>query len=422
MTEAHINVPAITIRPEAELLLRCAHTSLDCNGSARIRDLLRQDIDWVYLIKTALSHGMLPLLYWNLNRTCPEAIATTTLDQFRSYFHTNAKRNLLLSKELLELLELLEAHGISAIPFKGPVLAALVYGNFSLRQFYDIDILVRRKDVQRAKELIILQKYHPQTSLTDDQEREHFKSNYVYPLVRDDGKVVVELHWRITRKYFSFQLVTEQLFERLEPVPFNGGRVNSLSPEDLLLILCVHGSKHAWRRLDWICDISELVCRHQEIDFGFVMEQAKRLGVGRMLFLGLFLASDLLEAQIPKQVLQRIQTEPVVKLLAAQVTRQLFVEADDAAGGSESPVTGEGILMSSVHFHLQSKERLQDRARYCLHILRLALTPTKADQSWIRLPGFLSFLHYLFRPIRLTGEYGLLPLRHFRQILKNLLS
>lgn len=422
MPGSPIHVPATTLRPEAALLLGCAHTGLDCNRSERIRKLLGQDIDWVYLIKTALAHGMLPLLYWNLNRTCPEAVPKATLDQFASYFHAHAERNLLLSKELLKLLELLGAHGIPAIPFKGPVLAATVYGNLSLRQFYDLDILVKRKDVERAKELIILQKYQPQTMLTDEQEREHLKSNNVYPLVRDDGRVIVELHWRITMKYFSFPLATERLFERLEPVSFDGGTVNRLSPEDLLLILCVHGSKHAWRRLDWICDISELLCRYQKIDFELVMERARRLGVERMLFLGLFLATDLLEASLPEPILQRLQTEPVVKLLAAKVTRQLFPEADDLAGGFENPVTGEGILMSSVHFHLQSRERLQDRGRYCLHILRLALTPTKLDQSWIRLPGALSFLYFLVRPIRLTRDYGLLPLRHFRQVLKSLFN
>src|SRR5581483_1714373 len=192
---------------------------------------------------------------------------------------------------------------------------------------------------------IILQRYQPQTILTDEQEREHLKSNNVYPLVRDDGRVIVELHWRITMKYFSFPLATERLFERIGPVSFDGGTVNCLSPEDLLLILCVHGSKHSWRRLDWVCDISEIICRYQKIDFELVMKRARRLGVERMLFLGLFLATDLLEAPLPESVLQKLHTEPVVKSLAAKVIGQLFTEADDPTQGDETPVTGEGILM-----------------------------------------------------------------------------
>jgi len=53
--------------------------------------------------------------------------------------------NFFLTKELLELLTLFEAHCIPASPYKGPALAIMAYGNLALRQFSDLNILVHKR-------------------------------------------------------------------------------------------------------------------------------------------------------------------------------------------------------------------------------------------------------------------------------------
>src|SRR5437870_4666302 len=55
----------------------------------------------------------------------------------------NARRNLLMLRELLEVLDLFAEHSVPALPYKGPILAAVEYGNVSLRTFCDLDILVK---------------------------------------------------------------------------------------------------------------------------------------------------------------------------------------------------------------------------------------------------------------------------------------
>ena len=68
----------ICFRPEVELLLCCARTAMTVDCAARLRALIREDVDWAYLIETARQHKMLLLLYWHLHATCkaevPEAI------------------------------------------------------------------------------------------------------------------------------------------------------------------------------------------------------------------------------------------------------------------------------------------------------------------------------------------------------------
>ena len=221
-------------RPEGELLLCCARICEDSDRDACIRALLGKEIDWSYLLSTALPHGMMPLLYWHLNATCPDAVPKAAMEQLREHFRDNARRNLFLTGELLRLLNLFEAQGITAIPYKGPALAASVYGNIALRNFSDLDVLVHRQVVPRSKELLISSGYQPAHQLTNAQEAAFLRYECDRPFTRDDGASIVELHWEIMPRRLSFPLDTELLWERLVSISLGGKVVPTLSPEDLL--------------------------------------------------------------------------------------------------------------------------------------------------------------------------------------------
>jgi len=389
--------PTAATRPEIELLFCCARTHIDSEIAERIRTLLQQDIDWAYLIQTAAQHGIIPLLYQSLNTTCPEAVPKVNLAQLRNYFHTNAQHNLFLTKELLKLLTLFKANGITVIPYKGPVLAVAVYGNLALRQFCDLDILVHKRDVLRAKDLLISQGYRT-FSLTLAQSAMHLQSENEEGFKHHKTEVSVDLHWAITRRYFCFPIEIETLWERLEPVSLAGTTVFNFSPEDLLLILCMHGAAHRWERLGWICDVAQLISVHQRLNWEWVMEQAKTLNSVRVIFLGLFLVNDLFGTLLPEEVLLLMQTDPVAKALATQVQKRLFYNSDETSS-----------LFERSLFHIKMRERLQERIKYCLFVM----TPNVRDLLFVPLPIYLSFLYYLVRPIRLFGKYGLSSLKRY---------
>jgi hypothetical protein len=352
----------------------------------------------------------MPLLYFNLNSTCPNAVPKTTLEQFRGYFNANALNNLFLTSELLKLLNLFKDHGISAIPFKGPVLTASIYGNLTLRQFCDLDILVHKRDFLKSRELLICQGY-----------RRWLELDWQGGFVDANSRVHVDLHQGITPWYFPLRLDFESLWQRLEPVSLAGTTVVSFSPEDMLIILCVQLSRDFWykrEQLIKICDIAELIQVRQALDWGRVIEQASRLGSTRMLFLGLFLASNLLGAAIPQDVLLKIQADSVVMSLAVEVCDRLcrcaegdrlFREADAPPHVSENPLR---ILLENAIFHFRMRERLQDKLPYIFYLFQLAITPNYRDWAFLPLPDFLSSLYYLIKPIRLASKYGLKPLRN----------
>ncbi len=78
----------------------------------------------------------------------------------------------------------------------------------------------------------------------------------------------------------------------------DGQVVKSFSTDDLLFSLCVHGSRHIWERLSWICDVAELIKR-QQLNWPALMDRAIKTDCERMFYLGLFLAERLLGASLP---------------------------------------------------------------------------------------------------------------------------
>jgi len=393
--------------PEIELLLGCARRSIDHERAEQIRSLLLRGIDWVYLLRFAISNGLLSFLYNGLHSACSDLVPQTTMEQLGKQFEINLKRSLYLAEELTTLIRLFDRHAVGAVPFKGPALAAYVYGDLSLRQFSDLDILVCRRDVATAKALLISQGYKQKLPPGGEEELKRLASRNVDQFVRDDGKVIVELHWRLTPDYFPFAFHLEEHLESLQHISLEGSQVPTFRPEDLLLILCMHGCKHRWERLDWVCDVAELVRSHAEINWAEAIKQARALGAERMLYVGLLLINEVFQVSLPQEVMGKARKQPVIKRLAAQVMERFCREPGEAADLLETPLTDEGIMIATLYFHLRVRERVRDKVRYGSHLLYLALRPSKRDRAIISLPASFSFLYYLLRPMRLVNQYGL---------------
>ena len=380
-------------RYEAELLLRCARTRPADKACERTETPLETGIDWEHLFQTADAHGVIPLLYKFLNETCRQSVPEHATAQLRDRFIQNTQSNLALTAELLKIFDLLKAHGVPAIAYKGPALAASVYGDIALRQFVDLDILVRRQDVFDVKEILVKQEYNPEFVLTESQKAAFLDNHYDYAFLRNESNALVEIHWEVAEGFLSFPLSVESLLERIRPVDIAGRQVATLSAEDSLLVLCIHGSKHLWTRLGWICDVARLIEREKELNWQQASARAAALGSKRMFLLGLFLAGNLLGAPLPKDLLQQAEADQSVLSLAEGVRKRLFDGRNNAPGMFESSM-----------FHLKMRERLLDKSRYCF---RMAMTTNVRDWMFLPMPRALFFLYYPLRPIRLAGKYAL---------------
>jgi len=385
---------------EIELLLRCASVPVVETQDRRIRELLHDRIDWDYLLQMATRHGLRPILYRRLKATYPELVPQSHLENLRASARHTVARNMLLQAELHELLRAFAGENIPALPHKGSVLAEKVYGDISLREFTDLDIVVRRRDVARASKLLIARGFQ-KCVLSDDK---HTSLSLALPsceeaFVRDDSlKTCVDLHWALAPHRVSPSLDAERLWNRLQPIAIGGTHALSFTNEDLLIILCVHGGKHRWERLAWLCDIARLIGTHQHsLNWERMFADARSFGVERMFMLGLFLAQDLLGATLPDEVWQRARADARVVSLAAKVNEELRRDISQ-------PVSA----WQKFSFVFQARERWRDAARL---IHGYAFMPTPIERDEVSLPASLSALYYLIRPMRLSIKIGRTLLR-----------
>lgn len=352
---------SINIRPEMQLILCCARTHMDDSNAERIKTLIKTaDLDWQDVINNAYKHGLMPLLYTNLNANAKEFVPEDAFNQLRSLFYTNAQRSLMLTGELLKILRLLQENGISAVPYKGPVLTTLLYGNVALRQFCDLDILVQAQDVLEFKKLLIAQGYRTQIQLTEAEEIAYLqdKSKHTYNFIHDTKRIMIEVHWRITPKYTS-SIEPKHIWKNLKESSFGGTTISTLSLEDWLPILCAHASRHCWEKLSWLSDIAEIIRRNPEIDWERIIKETSDLDCRRMLFIGIYLTCNLIGVSVNSEILHKIQADSEVHTLASEICQQIFSEKDNSRK-----------FMQTTLYHIRVRERWENKVLYFELFLR----------------------------------------------------
>jgi hypothetical protein len=405
-------LPFASSRPEVQLLLACSRLHVDEGTAASIKALVAGEIDWEYVLRTASEHRVTSLTWRSLNSVKPEGVPAEINARLRRSAADNALFNLYRTRELIKLLAVFDAHSIPCFPFKGSILSARVYHNLALREYSDLDILIHPSDVLRTRDLLLEQGYRlwsPPNRHHKSRRFSHRNKDLIFE--SGNGQIMVELHWRLSGSHFTFPLDMEGLWERLEITSLAGAKVRTLALEDLLLYLCMHGSRHGWERLLWICDIAEIVRQHPEMNWRHVREVAHALGCERMLGLGLLLAREILGAKLPEEEWQRITVDETVKSLAVQVERLLFDRSDASSG-----------ISYWNDLHLRVRERASDRLRLRLHYyrrhLREAVVPNERDRAIMPLPDFLFSLYYLLRPIRLMKAFGLTTLKKLTKLFR----
>src|ERR1700691_2994581 len=174
-------------QPEVELLLSCARTRITPEVSARIQETVAKDINWMSLIRLAMRHDVMPLLYHNLQKECPDSVPQNILAPLRARYQAQAAQAASRVEELVRVLSLLEEQGIPAVPYKGPTLAQRLYGNVALREFGDLDIMILERDVMRAQELIRSNGYKFAFLKNADKLEAYIQHNRELQMCRFDG-------------------------------------------------------------------------------------------------------------------------------------------------------------------------------------------------------------------------------------------
>jgi hypothetical protein len=366
-------------------LLECASPNIHAD---RPNDLFRKPLNWAHLLMLAQEQGVLPLLTKRLEALNPGVITVEILKELRDAARAQTLFTLSLTAELFRVLDRFAALDIEILLTKGPVLSARCYGDPGLRQYTDLDLVLRHADIQRATEAMSALGYQAKVPLSAIRARK-IPGEYVF---RQAGtNLLVELHTERTFRYHPKPLPIDKLFERHSQVRFDGHDVPALSTEDELILICIHGAKHFWERLMWIADVAALVT-HQTVDWNRAMAAAREVQAERMLGVGLLLASNMLAARLPAEVVSAIRADHQAGRIAAQIARRLPIVDAEPFG-----------LLGRAAFRIRMRGGPVQGLAY---LLRLSLSPTEED--WVAGAGERRphFLDAISRPFRLARKYG----------------
>jgi hypothetical protein len=390
--------------PELQILCLCARSELTTDALARLQALVAQPIDWAELCDAASLHGVSGMLYHHLARHVPDRVPPDVLRTLQGRAQATQLYNLRVMTELVRLAGLFKDEGIPLLTYKGPLLAHRYYGNLAFRRFGDVDLLVRRSDLESANDLLRTEGYTTLRQLSEEEESSWHHHQLGYEFVSADRDVIVELHWALLNRTLTFRLEHEDVWARAESVPLGATSILALAPDDLLLYLCAHGTKHHWSRLLWASDVAQVLRRHPTWDWDSLMRRARSIGSLRTLFLGVTLAARWLDVDLPAEVRVRIAQDTQIDALVHEIEARWF--------GTE-----EGLLRpvgwATFWFAVRTRQRLRDNLALLGHYAELAVTPTPHDTDVFALPASLGALYYLIRPLRLARDGGRFLLRRW---------
>ena len=386
---------------EMELVALCARPTLTPGHTERLTVLVEGDPEWERVLDRARVHGVRGMVYHHLTQESIPRIPAEVRDTLGAASRRTQVENLQALQELRRLAGVFEEADVPLLTFKGPLLAQHCYGNVAFRQFGDVDVLVQRPHLDRAQALLETHGYEPVRDLSDAEVKRRHEEQLGLEFRHRETGLVVELHWALLNRTFSFRLTPSEVWERARTVSLGTASVHRLGPYDRVLYLCAHGTKHHWSRLLCACDVAQVLHTESALDWERLLAKAREIGSRRTLALGLRLTERWLGQSLPPAARAMVEAESRVDALVHEIENQWFGTQSGRRATADA---------STFWFFLRTRERWRDNGALIRHYLRLAAAPTENDRALT--PEGLGGLQYLVRPVRLLVEGGRWMWRH----------
>lgn len=382
-----------------ELVFACASPYGATRHWDRIDALIREGVDLERAAIVADDHRVLPGVAQTLSQWPELASSSEFQAHFDFYVRRQRSANRRLRDQLETVVEAMKVRALTCITYKGPELSALAYGDPDLRDYRDLDMLVRPEDLEAAIEVFETLGYH----LVVRQRawpRRLYRALHHEVTLRKDGEPEIDLHWRLAPPYL-WAPDLEFVFDEVTEMNFWGLSVDSLTPENSVLMTCAHGTRHGWQALRLVVDVANLIERQHRIDYAVVRAAAERTGATRMVGVGVGLANVLLGTPVPADLEPLFDADSEIESLVA-----------DRAERIHRDVTVPFTHLGGAAFQARCLPRLRDRVRYrarlaalyVAHVLVLVFGARAAGGTRLqRLTAVVT------RPVQLLRRHGLNP-------------
>ncbi|RLB14286.1 MAG: hypothetical protein DRG35_05615 [Deltaproteobacteria bacterium] len=266
-------------------------------------------LDWSLVWKGSIFHGTVPLIYHRLKSSnfknhIPEEI----LENFKRGYYQNLFKNMVLFKELKELLEDLTTRGIKVMVLKGGFLAENIYHNIALRPMADLDLLVLEEELDTTEKSLMSLGYSLERMEYSRWWAKRFGGERTY-VKKSNLLIPLDVHWNISKFIWGGIKKEQDLWNNAQSTKIAGINTLSMSIEDMIFHISTHLSvHHGMFRLIWLRDICELIQHYQaNIDWEKIVEMAKQSRLDTAIYYSFKYAQKWLAAMVPEEVLNELK-------------------------------------------------------------------------------------------------------------------
>ncbi|MFA4852404.1 MAG: nucleotidyltransferase family protein [Bacteroidales bacterium] len=292
------------------------------NDIQRMEDLIPSVTNWNSFTDMAIQNGVGQLIHKNFSSVNNfNLIPKGSLSRLKQTYYRSLSRNMILYEHFRNAVEAFSKEGISVIALKGIFLAETIYKDIGLRQMSDIDLLVKKEDIEKCRKLLLDMGYKYTELYKSDFIKELDLLKHLPPLVLNG--VSIELHTKIHLDTPDFSVNIDDYWERSQQLTLSNMPVQSLSIEDLIQHLCLHLNDHFNEgnpQLYSIVDISEVIKKyHSKINWDFLSESCNLYNCSSIVFKYLLLIEKYFDVVIPDYILQKTDANIDVR------TEKLFI-------------------------------------------------------------------------------------------------
>jgi len=349
----------IELHAEDRLILSSIKIHPNPRELEQLNNLIPQVQDWNYLIKTIIDRGIGPLLYTKLSlltnsSQIPDAVRT----KLQQTWYKTYSRSAILYEHFRKIAGAFVAQDIPVIGLKGIYLSEWLYQDIGLRQFSDIDLLVKEEDASTCIAILSDMGYKPSKSDLSKFVLAQLETEIVHyaPMVLHG--VSIELHIKLHRKTEQYNIIIPSLWANAVPATVNGVQIQALSTYDLLIHLCLHLDKHfKVGHVQFTCfnDITNLLERVSEImDWNAFTETCQLYKCESIVFKYIVLIHNYIHASVPVEIIQKHG------VLLDETDEQLFIKYLKGF---------DGVTLSGHFGYLKNVQSFSDKVRYLWGVL-----------------------------------------------------